>query len=109
MGRVAVAIGMSESGAGFMDRSTGEVLFTAKDGSETSSLGTSGAGSLLPEPDDPRQRPRTEEEAGTEADVTALPIWHQLAEPERQRFGQYFSIMVLKALGLRYSGKEFIP
>jgi hypothetical protein len=33
--------------------------------------------------------------------VTLHQLWFQLSVPDRQRFGHFFSAMVLKALGLR--------
>jgi hypothetical protein len=109
MGRVAVTVGTPDSSASVLDRCTDKVLLQGSQTSGTSSLWPAGAGSLLSKPADQMQARYTAEKSASEQDVTVRQVWYQLAGPERQRFGQCFSVMVLKALGLRSCEKEVLP
>jgi hypothetical protein len=108
MGRATVDRGSPDGRTSILDRSSHPVLFTDGGRSDASARGGTGTGPLLPKPADSSQAPLPAEEPGPGFDVTVHQIWDQLSGPDRQRFGQCFSVMVLKALGLRCS-EEVTP
>jgi hypothetical protein len=99
MGRVTFALGTPDGSAGVVDGLFGGLLCTVDWSSGDSTLGSPGAGPILPGPahytreTSPDENPQAEQELNH--------IWLELSAPDRQRFGHCFSFMVLKALGLR--------
>jgi hypothetical protein len=108
MGRAPITVGWSESRTGILDQFAGEMLLSGKGTSGASSGRVAWPGSLLPEPTDPPQTECPAEESEQETDVTMQQMWLQLAGPERQRFGQCFSVMVLKSLGFRSCSEDVL-
>ena len=103
MGRTPVIDGATDRDGGIVDRSADECV--------TFETRTSGAASLSPSGNEPvsagpakKAIPKDEVQASDqESEVNPSHIWFQLSGPDRQRFGHCFSLMVLKALGLRSS------
>ena len=101
MGRTAAIVGATDRDAGIVDRFAEECVSFGP--------GTGGAGPVG-DPGNESVSARPANQAGSESEVQASDqeaemnpahIWFQLSGPERQRFGQCFSLMVLKALGRR--------
>jgi hypothetical protein len=100
MGRTSITVRKTDFDACFLDRSA-EDCFPLEEPSGTASFGapTSESVSL-----GTAQRSSSVAEMQTsvrEPEVVPQHIWFQLAGSDRQRFGHCFSLMVLKALGLR--------
>ncbi len=102
MDRVAISVRTPDGDSGFLDRPV-DRRFTTSNGPGDSSTGPDRTQSTLPEPEAPPNefQEATKSQDSFTKDITQQQIWFQLSESERQRFGQCFSLMVLKALGLR--------
>lgn len=101
MGRTAVIDGATDRDAGIVDRSAEECISFQSGTSGVASVGSAGAESAsagVAEQAATKNEIQTSEQ---EPAVVSPQVWFQLSGPERQRFGLCFSLMVLKALGLR--------
>lgn len=103
MGRTAVIDGATDRDAGIVDRSAEECVSCEPQSSGVASVGSAGIESASART---AEQAVTQDEIQTSAqgsEVVSPQVWFQLSGPERQRFGQCFSLMVLKALGRRSS------
>lgn len=100
MGRVAVAIGPPNGGPRIVDRLAGGELSAACRPSEDSSGGPAGDGPSLPEPAGREEGDAFQCQDREEAELRLAELWFELPSQERERFGQCFSDLVLKALDL---------
>jgi hypothetical protein len=101
MGRTSVTVGKAGFDACCLDRST-EKCFPLDPGPS----GTASFRTVTDESVSPGIAPNATAVAEMQASVQEPAVapqhlWFQLAGSERQRFGHCFSLMVLKALGLR--------
>jgi hypothetical protein len=101
MGRAPFTVGTTDRSARVLDRSADRVLFPASEPGGDSPRSPSGTGSVLSNPRRRSQADQAAEKPHEEAEVVLHEIWSRLSLPDRQRFGHCFSVMVLKALGLR--------
>jgi hypothetical protein len=103
MGRTAAINRATDRDAGIVDRSAEERVSFEQGTGGVASLGSSG---IEPVPAGAAEEAIPEDEvqaSGQESQINPSHVWFQLSGPERQRFGQCFSLMVLKALGRRSS------
>lgn len=101
MGRTAVIDGATDRDASIVDRSAEKCISFGSGAGGTASVSNSGNESVSA--GHAKQAVAEDEvQAPDQAcEVNPAHIWLQLSEPERQRFGHCFSLMVLKALGRR--------
>lgn len=111
MGRIAVIDRATDRDAGIVDRFAEKCVSVGPGSSGAASLGAAGVESSSAGPAKPaivqneilqNEIEASEQSCGEGTEGLTPPIWFQLSEPERQRFGQCFSLIVLKALGLRH-------
>jgi hypothetical protein len=101
MGRTPVIDGTTDRDASIVDRSAEECICSESRTSGTASVGSSG---IEPVSAGAAEKTGTKDKIQTseqEPAIVSPQVWFQLSGPERQRFGHCFSLMVLKALGLR--------
>lgn len=101
MGRTAVIDGATDRDAGIVDRSAEECVSFQSRTSGVASVGSArseSASAGVAEQAATKNEIQTSEQ---EPAVVSPQVWFQLSGPERQRFGHCFSLIVLKALGLR--------
>jgi hypothetical protein len=101
MGRTPVTVRKTEFDACFLDRSAEECFPLDPGPSGTASFGTATDESVSPGIAQSATAVANMQASVQEPAVAPQHLWFQLAGSERQRFGQCFSLMVLKALGLR--------
>lgn len=101
MGRTAVIDGATDRDASIVDRSAEELLSFEPGAGGTAAVGASGNESVSARSAKQAVFEGEGQASDQEVEVNPAHIWFQLSGPERQRFGQCFSLMVLKALGRR--------
>jgi hypothetical protein len=102
MGRAATTNGTSDGRPSILDRSGDGAILFGRGPTGDPVLGPDGVGPVLSRvAGAPHNEPPTLEEALEEQEVVLNDLWFQLSLPDRQCFGNRFSGMVLKALGLR--------
>ena len=101
MGRTPVIDGATDRDAGIVDRSAEECLSFEPRTSGVASVGFAGAESTSASVADQAVTTDEIQRSEQEPAVVSPQVWFQLPGRERQRFGHCFSLMVLKALGLR--------
>src|SRR5271165_1401571 len=101
MGRTSVVHGTTDRHASIVDRSAEECLSFEPRTSRIAPVGLAGiesASAGIAEQAGAKDEIQASEQ---EHAVVSAQVWFQLSGPEQQRFGQCFSLMVLKALGRR--------
>ena len=101
MGRTAVIDGATDRDAGIVDRSAEECVSFEPGTGGAAAVGDPGNESVCARPAQQAVCEGEVQASDQEAEVNPAHLWFQLSGPERQRFGQCFSRMVLKALGRR--------
>ena len=99
MGRGAVVIGAQDASSRILDRPARRVFFKEEEGSIASD-GIDPPRTALSDAPTVQQGSVGETE-NAESQVIPAELWINLSLTERARFGQCFSFLVLKALGLR--------
>lgn len=108
MDSLAIALGTADHCACDVDRPADGLLTPRPRTGGSSSFDSSRTGSTVPE--DARSAPPDAAPAEIpEKEVILHQLWFQLSDPDRQRFGHYFSAMFLKAVGLRTSIPVEVP
>lgn len=101
MGRTPTINGATDRDAGIVDRSAEECVSFESRTSGVAPLGSAGIESASARIADETVTTDEIQTSAQEPAVASPQVWFQLSGSERQRFGQCFSLMVLKALGRR--------
>src|SRR5262245_1205564 len=100
MGRGAAIIGAQEARTRSFDRFASAIVFTEERGESTSSDGTDSSVASLPDSAIGAEA-TTCETGNAKAQLIPAELWFDLSATERDRFGQFFALMVFKDLGPR--------
>jgi hypothetical protein len=100
MGRGTAISGTQDTGPRIVDRFASRSFFQEEEPKTTTSDGAGRNGAVLSDASKTDEAPAVD--AGdAKAQVIPPELWLALSVTERARFGQCFSLLVLKALGLR--------
>src|SRR5262249_50384908 len=102
MGRTPTTVRKTGVDARFPDRSAEERFPLDPGPSRSASFGTAPDESVSPGNAQCATAVADMQASAQGSAVAPQHLWFQLAGPERQRFGHCYSLMVLKALGLRH-------
>jgi Ca2+-binding RTX toxin-like protein len=106
MGRTTVIDGGTDCDASIVDRSAEDCVSIEPGTGGAAAVGDSGNESVSAGSEKQAVYEGEGQASDHKADLNPAHSWFQLPGPERRRFGQCFSLMVLKALGRRSFTEE---